>query len=371
MTVSGATMNGGNTFTQLVDGLRRDPQAAARAAAASGQRVVGYVGNDVPVELILAAGALPVRLRCAPGNDTSVVDGFIESSFDPELRAVASQWLRGELDHLEAVVFSRGDDSGQRIYYYLCELQRRGVCAGPRPLLYDVAGLPRDSSGAHTLESTRLLATELGVSNGSLPAAIERARQRDELLAAVRARRLLPAPIAGSAAWACELAASCDWRASFDDAARRWLDAAPLLPMPRRVMLAGDPPPDDQLHTAVEAAGGSVVLELTGSRPSGQRGLRDPLAAIAAEYRGRESTALSMRRDPRWLADAALDHRADAVIVWLSEQDEALPWEIPRQLNALRAAHIPVLSLERQPWSVSAAVLTQVMHFARTAGVSE
>jgi hypothetical protein len=125
------------------------------------------------------------------------------------------------------------------------------------------------------------------------------------------------------------------------------------------------------LHTAIEASGASVVLELTESRSSGQRGHRDPLAAIAGEYQARESPALSMRRDAHWLATTALDHRADAVIVWLSEQNEALPWEIPRQMQALRDAGIPAMSLERQPWNIPAAVLTQVMHFARTAGVSE
>jgi hypothetical protein len=363
------TATGG--LTRLVDQLLRDPQATARDVAASGQRVVGYVGNDVPVELILAAGALPVRVRCTVDTGTSDVDTLVERSFSPELRAIANRWLRGELDHLDAVVFARSDDSGQRIYYYLCELQRRGLCAGPRPLLYDVASLPRGASSAHTLDSTRLLAAELGASASALHQAIERVRARDELLNAVRSRRLLPAPLPGSAAWACEYAAACDWRTIFDDLARGWLDSAPPLPMSRRVLLAGDPPPDARLHSAIEAAGASVVLELTESRSAGHHAHRDPWATVAAEYQGRESPALSMRRDARWLATAALDHRADAAVIWLGEQNEALPWEIPRQLQALRAAGIPALTLERQPWNIPAAVLTQVMHFARTSGVPE
>jgi len=361
-------MNGAVDFPQIVRQLREDPQSAARAAAAAGARVAGYVGNAVPVALILASGATPVRVRGSSRATPGGADRFIESSFAPELRAIADQWLRGALDHLDAVVFARSDDSGQRLYYYLCELQRRGQCAGPRPLLFDVAGLPRDASFEHTLESTRLLASQLGASIEALPQALDRVKQREELLRSVRVRRELPAPLPGSAAMAFEYAAACDWRLTFDQAAREWLEGAALLPMPKRVVLAGDPPPDDQLHTAIEAAGASVVLELTESAAIGARTRRDPLGAIAEDYQGRESPALSMRRSPRWLADQALDHRADAVLVWLSEQNEALPWEIARQMQSLRTAGLPAMLLARQPWHISAAALTQVMHFVRTPG---
>jgi hypothetical protein len=364
-------MNGLDDFARFIRELRQDPQLVARGAAAAGRRVVGYVGNEVPVALIIAGGALPVRLRGTAGAATPGVDRFVESSFAPELRAIAEQWLRGALDHLQAVVFARSDDSGQRLYYYLCELQRRGLCGGPMPLLYDVAGLPREGSFEHTLESTRLLASQLGATPEALPSAIARVRQREELLRAVQARRQLPAPLPGSAASTCGFAAGCDWRPEFDQAALRWLEGAALLPMPRRLLLAGDSPPDDQIHTAIEAAGASVVRELTESQPTGEQTARDPMSAMASlarEFQRRESPAVSMRRDARWLAECARENRADAVLVWLSEQDEALPWEVARQMHSLRDAGIPALLLQRQPWHLSAAVLTQVMHFARSPG---
>jgi hypothetical protein len=141
-----------------------------------------------------------------------------------------------------------------------------------------------------------------------------------------------------------------------------------LLPAPRRVMLAGDPLPDNQMHLAIEVCGASVVLELTESTSIDERARLEPLAAIAEEFRRRESPALSMRRNERWLADCALEHRAEAVVVWLSEQNEALPWEIARQMKALHAARIPALLVARQPWRPSALVLAQVMEFVRNPG---
>ena len=94
-------MNGPEPFSQIIARLQQDPQHAARQAAATGQRVVGYVGHDVPVALILASGALPVRLRGHPDAGTSHADEFVESSFAPDVRAIAAQWLRtppSELD---------------------------------------------------------------------------------------------------------------------------------------------------------------------------------------------------------------------------------------------------------------------------------
>lgn len=358
-------MNTGTDFAAMVDQLRLDPQHVARAAAARGERVIGYVGNDVPVALVLAANALPVRLRAAADREPTSADRFVEHSFAWPQRSIADQWLTGSLDHLHTVIFSRSDDSGQRLYYYLCELQRRGLGAGPRPLLYDVAGLDRQASFEHTLDSTRLLAGQLGSAPHRLEAGLQRVRQREQLAQAVRARRLLPAPLRGSAGWAFEFATGCDWREAFDDAARPWLERSSLLHMPLRVLLAGDPPPDDQLHLAIEACSASVVRELTESTSASERTQRDALAAIADEFQRRKSPALAMRGNARWLVDEARDHRADAVLLWLSEQDEALPWEIARQVHSLRDAGIPTLLLARQPAHVSAASLTQVMHFLR------
>jgi hypothetical protein len=359
------TMRTSQNFSAHLRSLRDDPQSVARSIAASGERVVGYVGNDVPVALILAANAVPVRLRCNPQASPSHADLFVESSFSPELRIIASQWVQGALDHLHSVVFARSDDSGQRLYYYLCELQRRGLCAGPRPLLFDVAGLARNASFEHTLESTRTLASQLGVAADAVARSRGRVAQREDLLSAVRVQRLLSAPLAGSAARAIEYAAACDWRTSFDEAARDWLTTAVPLSAPKRVLLAGDPVPDDQLHTAIEAGGGTVVAELTESTGTGRRQGGDPLVGIAEEFQERESPALSMRKNAHWISEYAVSHRADAVVVWLSEQNEALPWEIARQMESLRAGGIRALLLARQPWHIAPAVLNRITEFCR------
>jgi hypothetical protein len=369
-------------FLESIAPLRLDPQAVARRSAADGVRTIGYVADAVPVALILAAGALPVQLRAHPDDDASAVDDLVESRFTTPMRIIAAQWLGGAFDHLDAVIFPRSDDSAQRLYYYVCELQRRGQCRGPRALLYDIANLPRRASFEHTLDSTRRLAAELGSATGALARAMQRVARRESLLQSIRARRRLVSPLPGSAGWAVEFAASCDWREEFDVAAGEWLQQASGLAAPRRVMLAGSPLPDAQMHRAIEDCGACVVSELTtaGEWPADAvadaRGADaqttphpdDALTRIAATAQRWKSPALAMRQDPRWLADTARRDGVDAVIAWLSEQDEALPWEIARQLQALRADGIPTLLLARQPWRLTTSTLDAVRQFIRTPG---
>jgi hypothetical protein len=328
-----------NAFIANVDALLREPLKMPREATLAGNRVIGCLGPEIPVALILGSGALPLALRggIAP---TPLADRILESAFSPNARAVTEQWLLGQLDFLDGVVFSRADDSSQRLYYYLCELQRRGLCKGPRPLLFDIARIARSTSTAHTLESHRRLAAELGADSAEISRANERIARREAVLEEVRARAQANAPLPGGLAWKIRRAASLDWRESFDDDARRWLTAAPALVKPLRIVLAGSAPPDDALHVAIEAAGGSVVAEFTEVSP-----------------------VLAMRQDAGWALTRARDAGADAVIFWLIEEDEALPWEISRQMGRLREKSVPALMLSRQPWSVDDTARAQVKEF--------
>ena len=76
-----------------------DPLAAARAHKAGGGRVVGFMSNNVPVELIHAAGCFPLQLPPAPREPTPLADAYMEVLFDPLVRSVFegvaynSRWL--------------------------------------------------------------------------------------------------------------------------------------------------------------------------------------------------------------------------------------------------------------------------------------
>ncbi|HVY79489.1 MAG TPA: 2-hydroxyacyl-CoA dehydratase family protein, partial [Steroidobacteraceae bacterium] len=271
-------------------------------------RIVGYVGSDVPVELILAAGARPMRLSGRAGHATPRADEFVERAFMPDVRSIAEQWLDGSLAFVDTIVLPRSDDSAQRLYYYICELQRRGLCDGPRPLIYDVASIGRLTSRAHTVAATARLAQELGSDPAKLAAAAEVVARRGAFLADVSAVRLEPNPPQGSAIHALARASAGDWSSDFESSARETLRTLPRVTPAARVLLAGSTPPDERLHLALESRGVTVVRELNDAQFLEMPGVIGPSCTfedIAARHHLRRNTAQLLMQSPEALVNEA------------------------------------------------------------------
>lgn len=331
----------------------------------SSERKIGYVGHDNPIELILAAGASPIGVHGRADHGTPRADQYVEGTFSPASRSIAEQWLSGELDELEAVIFSRSDDSAQRLYYYLCELQRRGLCGGPRPLLYDIANWNRDSSLAHTIASTRHLAREMGISSDALPRAIERVRERSQLLASASAITLAPQPARGSFTQHLLRTAERDWSEAYDSTLRAAQDPTPAPIDATRLILIGSAPPDERLHEAAEREGANIVAtlnEATPHRADSSANSGDVFEQIAR--RCRAHTWRATLHSPEDFCDRATDLGVAGVILWTVSEDAALAWAAPRIERALHARGIAVLPLLMQPWNVAAEALDAVAAFA-------
>ena len=370
-----------------------DPLQAARS-----RRAVGYLGWNVPVELILAAGAVPVQLSAlAHSGATTLADRFLESSFSAQSRVVADRWLAGDLDCLEAVIFSRSDDNAQRLYYYLCELQRMGECKGPRPVLYDLARIQRASSVAHTIESTQALASAVGVDESRLGAAIEQVVARQALLSELAKLRMADEMPLGSVAYRIVRGALTDWSDEFDGSMREWLAGPETVAPHKRVLLVGSVPLDDHVHAAIEVDGIVVVGEIneacsaaslpltvtrvhqsTGSSaelsaestPVGSLstglGASSPMEIIAHRCYEQTRAISTLLQSPADIVQAARSLRADGVIVWMLATDTGLAWEAPRIEHALREASLPTLMLTSQTQMLTAESLAQIAQFRRT-----
>jgi hypothetical protein len=380
------------SLSTLLDRALSDPLHAARSG-----RAIGYLGWNVPVELILAADAMPVQLSALPeSSDTALADRFLENSFSAQSRAVAQRWLAGNLDCLEAVIFSRSDDSAQRLYYYLCELQRMGECKGPKPLLYDLARIQRATSVAHTLESTRALAAAIGADELRLPAAIGRVAARERLLGELATLRTADEVPLGSVAYRIVRGARTDWSDAFDRSLQEWLSTQATVTPRKRVLLIGSVPAEDRVHSAIEVDGTVVVGEINEASAIVHQASNQSAADIAGLQR--RATALSrdeplnvgelcasssveiiarrcyeqtnaisaLLQSPASVVAAGPALRADGVIVWMVATDTGLAWQAPRIEHALHEAGLPTLMLTSQPPTLSAAALTQIAQFRRT-----
>jgi hypothetical protein len=170
----------------------------------------------------------------------------------------------------------------------------------------------------------------------------------------------------GSTAFNILRAAELDWSELFDQALSAWLTNPPLAQSTPRVLLAGSVPPDDRLHRAVESANGTIVAELVETQHVSRIGKDgDIVGALALRHHDGVSPAQQMLRSPTWILDQARATHAQGVIIWLIEEDEALPWELAAQTRELHAAKLPVLALTRQQWRADAA-LESITHFVGT-----
>lgn len=350
----------------LLDRALSDPLHAARSG-----RAIGYLGWNVPVELILAADAVPVQLSALPGCfDTALADRFLENSFSAQSRVVAQRWLAGDLDCLDAAIFSRSDDNAQRLYYYLCELQRMGECKGPEPLLFDLARIQRGTSVAHTIESTRALAAEIGTQESRLASAIEHVATRERLLSQLAPLRMADEVPLGSVAYRIVRGARAEWSDAFDRSLEDWLANPATVAPRRRVLLIGSVPADDHVHGAIEVDGVVVVGEINeaslAARPRHAAAAgSSPIEIIARRCYEQTNAASALLQSPADIVSAARALRADGVIVWMVATDTGLAWQAPRIERALSEAGLPTLMLTSQPPSLSADSLAQIAQFRR------
>lgn len=355
-------------MTSSIDRLIADPLAEARTLAGAGKRVIGYVGADVPPELILAADAVPVRLRGIPGAPTPRADRYVEPTFSPESRSIAEQWLNGVYDALDAVVLPRTDDSAQRLYYYICELQRGGKCGGPRPLLYDLPRIERPTSREHAIDSTRRLARELGTRESALPEAVRRVAERRTVLAEIHAARVADEPLTGSIGHRMFRAADQSWSSAFDLELRSALAGAERRPQSPRIVLIGSRPPDERLHAAVETAGANLIEEIgEAAEPWSRIAESAPtLESIAVRCYEASVRGRNLLRSAEEIRKRLYDLRAAAAIVWMIEEDTGIAWELPSLTRAVEQAGIPVLALARQQWDVTPETIEACVRFTRS-----
>ena len=328
----------------------------AQAHLKAGGRVCGYLGV-VPVEIIAAAGFLPMQLSAGSVSKTPLADHYMEDLFDPVVRGVFERLLAGELGWLSAIVLPRAGDSVHRLYYYLCEVARVGAAGLPPVLLADVVqtvGHPSDAYNqgriAHFWDQMRKIGDQTA-GDGELRAAIARANQlRGQLGGLVEKRRSGPG-MAGARALAAFAAA----RMLPDDQARGVIAktasdiAASSGP---RSVVCGNAHDDAGLHAAIESAGGRGVGDFHGAGELSIGAMIDEalpeLEALRRRYQAGVIGSRSAGDAAEMLATFASEAGADAVVFSYFAVEEALTWDFPEQARALERRGIAALRLSDQ-----------------------
>lgn len=348
-----------------VDRVRVEAEALAKAYVKGGGKAVGYVTASAPVEMIAAAGMLPVELSAGDVTATPKADHVMEDLFHPSVRGILERAMRGDFAHLSGMVAPRTSDAPHRLYYYLCEFEREGGTV-PKPLLFDVTQTSGLASERYTAGRLAHLWEQLrAIGNGSagdkeLRAAIAASNRRRVLLNRMIERRR-EGRVTGAEALAAFAASRMLPPDVFETRMTAWLDV-PAAEAKRgpRVVIAGSVQDDAGLHELVEAAGGVVVGDFHGAGELSVGGMiaetGDPMAALAAHYRGDVSGARSFDDQEQAVVAFAKAARADGLMFSYLPVEEALTWDYPAQAVGLKRAGVACVRLgdQARPYDVAA-----------------
>ncbi len=271
--------------------------------------MIAIAGPDIPRELLLATARYAGPLDFDPERATPRASEWLESKFAPWARPLLETWAEGGYDGLDKVVFSRADDTSQRLYYYVCELQRRGLVGGPQPLNLDIAKIARPTSLDRTIAKLRELSDLLEASDDAIENAIaDTNAERANAQAGQAGARVL---ITGSPSLNTRLA----------DAVRS----------------CGFSPSEVSLHDLWTDLGDPV-----------EQGTGDPVAALGHWMYNRQSGPRGFADPARTLADKIAQAAPAAVVLWRIEEDEAQCWHLPAERAVLDQSGIPSLVLTRR-----------------------
>jgi benzoyl-CoA reductase/2-hydroxyglutaryl-CoA dehydratase subunit BcrC/BadD/HgdB len=279
---------------------------------------VGYVGADVPRELIEAAGLRALRLAPVSVESAERADAILGPGVDEPTRLVLAGLLEGRFA-IDALVLCHDSEHTVRLYTSL-----RVLDVGLPVHFLDLLHLPTAATAAYDLARIRELAATLGdwgdpIEHDALSARIAAANESRRLLARLDERRRN-----GTATGVDVLGAVAHGYTVPAEAHATRL--AELLELPgrhasaKRVMLLGSAHETPEVYEAIEEAGATVVGERHTWGASFFARLvdekRPPLEALVARYAARP---------------APIPVDADLVLAWLRLGDEGIGWQLPAE----------------------------------------
>ncbi len=367
---------------------------AARAWKAKGGKVVGYFEDNVPEELIIAAGYMPYRISGDPHqprdtlkqylypywkkhglSDRQVYLGFTMSMLD--------LIFRGRYDFVDHLVipFSR---KGVLAYWYQLSAAKEHHPDLNIPTFWflDRAITPGfDSSmfnAARVVGLKEQLETWSGkpIATAAVAEAITLTNAIREALARLKALRV-EGRVSGTDALALigagKMTPPADYLALLD-AANAELATAPVR-AGKRIFLAGSPQDNDQLYRLIEADGTTIVGENHyWGNPGGEYPVdteMDPLVAVGDMYHKKPASVLyPIQAQIDLTVKRATEVKADGVIVSIYDHDNLEIWLVPDTIDALKEVGLETLYLSQQPYLIEdpAAITAQVQPFIASLG---
>ncbi len=359
---------------------------AARKWKAKGGKVVGYISDDVPDEMILAAGFFPFRMSGDPASGTQEADKYSEYFVDPSVRSILNMLLTGKYDFLDFMIIPHHSDAVLKLYHQLWWIHRINPAITFPPIyLFDVLHTSLLTTALYVRDRLTELKKQLEewsgnkITNDTLSMAIATGNKNRALLNKIAALRVMEKPlISGVEALQIIGTSTFMLKEEHNNLLIQLLNGSENLAGidGTRIFIEGSDLDNLQFYELVESCNAIIVAEDSnwGNRyfedPVDES--MDPMEALADRYHARPSRFRTQSSDQRvqYCTQKSVSAGAQGVIFYLLEWDPAPAWDQPDQKNALEEKGISSLYFSDQKYLLSdsdkALLKTDVERFIRT-----
>jgi len=344
---------------------------AAKEWKEKGGKVVGYFCNNVPEELILAAGFFPLRLSGDPQSGTEEAVKYKFGRYAPPEGFVSSTLnmiLTGRYDFLDYLIIPHARDSIHNLYAGLSNIKTSNPTL-KLPYMYFLDNLHTTFWLSQLYNRDRWIDFKNNleewsgkeISNESLSQAIAIGIENKKLLKQVATLRTAKPPrISGVEALQIIGSSMFMLKKEHNILLKQFLDGADKLPARDgvRIFVEGSPLDNLQIYEIIESCNALVVAEdnCWGNRSFDVpvKASLDPMEAIIDMYNNKPPCPRihPLNRRIKYCVDNAIEAKAQGVIFNVMANDSQA-WDIPDEIKALEEKGIPSLYLKNQPYMIT------------------
>lgn len=357
-----------------------------RALKQAGKKMMGYISAATPVEIMQAAGFIPVRIKGDPKEAVTKAYGSMETLVCPFLLNAFNLALKGKYDYLEGMVIPHTCDSVSRTY----EVWKRNF---PLPY-YHFLNVPHLDSAPSLKFFTEILRTFIksleqftgkNISKQDLASAVQAYNELRQAMRGLYDLRKADQPLISGIEMMKTLVAVKAMPVDESTALIRQVSGevkgrkASSPQKPLRIMLVGDQIDDTTLTEIIENTGAKIVMDdiSVGSKLyyTDMEATPDPVDGIAKYYLEKVSLP-TFYRDKGGGYDENLELRfghlkrfisefsVDAVILLVYKNCDPYGFEVPATTSYIESLGKPVFYVEDEySSSSSSAIKTRIEAF--------
>lgn len=350
-----------------------------------GKKTVFMLGDDVPEEIIMAGGMVPVRL-CGYYGPRPNADKYLEISFGALWRGLFEAIMNGEYaDMMDYLVLANSSDIIQKLFYYLQEIKRTEPSRKLPVIEYvDYLLMHKDfRSQERNLNETKDFISKVEkwsgkrITDEALSDAIKVCNEYKQALRAFSALRYgADSRINGSEALIAIVGSFYIDKKQATELIKKLTKEAESWPKvdALKVLYTGSMQETAEVYELMEENGINVITEdkLFGDRYADcdTDETLPPARAISSRYHNRfpSSERGTVKERAKCIPERVTEVGAEALVIFMNQKDESYIWDFPKQKIELDKMGIKILIIEDQyyPLNDKAELAAKFTQFAKT-----